>query len=244
MKIKTTLSITEARKEIFSITKEIQNEDNYFTLTERGFPKAVILSAEKFESLIDNENKKLMLADGDCNRYASQNKYSHVFAKTLIIRDESRVVYLSGNDQDLKNQKESLIKAQLYVNLIEKYKYPFFLVEFGRYVKVGSKEGKHYIEADVIVNDEKGNVKMIFETISFSDFEKNSDKVVSDLFELANALSWIKKPEYIICFSRDCGKNPINEKILAIDCRKFNSFLTWKKAGRPAGKEIPAFKNC
>jgi prevent-host-death family protein len=51
MKIKNTLPISEARKNIFSIAKEIQKSEVYYTLTEKGRPKVVMLSAEKFESL-------------------------------------------------------------------------------------------------------------------------------------------------------------------------------------------------
>ena len=184
MRAKTTLSITSARKNIFGIAEEVQKGDVYYTLTERGCPKMVVLSAKKFEALWENKNNSrgFCLSDGGERKYASQ-----VFAKTLIIRDESRVVYLSGDNQKTKEQEENLVKAQLYVELVEKHKYPLDLVEFGRYVKVGPKEGKHYIEADVIVNCEKGNVKMIFEVSAFSDFEEKTDKVICDLFELANS---------------------------------------------------------
>lgn len=50
MNTKTTLSISEARKKIFNIAKEVQKPSNYYTLTEKGRPKAVIMSAEEFES--------------------------------------------------------------------------------------------------------------------------------------------------------------------------------------------------
>jgi|GEM_PF-515693 len=47
---KTTLSISEARKNIFNISNEAQKPGNYYTLTEKGRPKVVIISAEEFES--------------------------------------------------------------------------------------------------------------------------------------------------------------------------------------------------
>ncbi|HOX30448.1 MAG TPA: type II toxin-antitoxin system Phd/YefM family antitoxin [Candidatus Paceibacterota bacterium] len=47
---KTTISISEARKRIFEIAEEVQKPDNYFTLTEKGRPKAVLMSAEQFDS--------------------------------------------------------------------------------------------------------------------------------------------------------------------------------------------------
>ena len=50
MDTKTTLPISEARKEIFKIAERVQKPSTYYTLTEKGKPKAVVLSAEEFES--------------------------------------------------------------------------------------------------------------------------------------------------------------------------------------------------
>jgi len=50
MRVKTTIPISEARKNIFKIANDVQEPGNYYTFTENGRPKAVILSAEEFES--------------------------------------------------------------------------------------------------------------------------------------------------------------------------------------------------
>lgn len=50
MNTKTTLPITEARRHIFDITEEVQKPGTYYTITEKGRPKAVLMSAEEFES--------------------------------------------------------------------------------------------------------------------------------------------------------------------------------------------------
>lgn len=50
MRLKTTIPISEARKRIFDIAEEVQKPDNYYTFTEKGRPKAVLMSAEKFDS--------------------------------------------------------------------------------------------------------------------------------------------------------------------------------------------------
>lgn len=50
MDTKTTLSISEARKSIFKIAEKIQKLGVYYTLTEKGKPKAVVISADEFES--------------------------------------------------------------------------------------------------------------------------------------------------------------------------------------------------
>jgi prevent-host-death family protein len=50
MTTKNTLPISEARKKIFKIAEEAQKPGNYYTFTENGRPKVVLLSAEEFES--------------------------------------------------------------------------------------------------------------------------------------------------------------------------------------------------
>lgn len=64
MDTKTTISISEARKRIFDIAEDVQAPGIYFTLTEKGRPKAVMMSATEFESWqettdILRENPKL-----------------------------------------------------------------------------------------------------------------------------------------------------------------------------------------
>lgn len=51
MNTKNTLSISEARKKIFEIAKDVQKPSTYYTLTENGRPKVVLMSAEEFDSL-------------------------------------------------------------------------------------------------------------------------------------------------------------------------------------------------
>lgn len=48
--VKTTISISEARKRIFDIAEEVQTPNKVYTLTADGKPKAVIMSAEEYES--------------------------------------------------------------------------------------------------------------------------------------------------------------------------------------------------
>ncbi|MFA5830357.1 MAG: type II toxin-antitoxin system Phd/YefM family antitoxin [Candidatus Paceibacterota bacterium] len=50
---KTTISISEARKRIFEIAEEVQSPSKVYTLTSDGKPKAVIMSAEEYESWLE-----------------------------------------------------------------------------------------------------------------------------------------------------------------------------------------------
>lgn len=50
MFINKTLSITDARSKIFTLAEKVQQPGTFFTLTENGRAKAVVMSAEEFES--------------------------------------------------------------------------------------------------------------------------------------------------------------------------------------------------
>lgn len=50
MDIKKIISLTEARKNIFKIIEDVEKKGAYYTLTERGRAKAVIMPADDFES--------------------------------------------------------------------------------------------------------------------------------------------------------------------------------------------------
>ncbi len=54
MNPKYTLPISEARKKIFEIAEEVQKPGRHYTLTENGRPKAVILSMEEYDSLMED----------------------------------------------------------------------------------------------------------------------------------------------------------------------------------------------
>lgn len=50
MNSKTTLSITEARKQLFALAQKAQQSGLHYTLTEKGKAKVVLMSADEFES--------------------------------------------------------------------------------------------------------------------------------------------------------------------------------------------------
>lgn len=47
---KKTVSLTEARKNIFDIAEDVQHPDTHYLFTENGRPKAVMMSAEEFDA--------------------------------------------------------------------------------------------------------------------------------------------------------------------------------------------------
>lgn len=88
MNIKTTLPISEARKQIFNIATDVQRPNRHYTLTENGRPKAVVLSAEEYESLIESvdilNNVSLMkkIKQGQ----AEYKKGQYVSLETILLK--------------------------------------------------------------------------------------------------------------------------------------------------------------
>lgn len=72
MNSKTTLSISEARKRIFDIAEDVQKPGKFYTFTENGTPKAVLMSAEQFDSLM--EDLELASDPGFAKRIAQAEK--------------------------------------------------------------------------------------------------------------------------------------------------------------------------
>jgi len=116
MNTKTTLSITEARKEIFKITDEAQKPGNYYTLTEKGRPKVVVMSAEEFESWKEtievtrqfpNLNKDIKEAERDY-RKGNYITLADFFKKEgYVLADKGKRKYGVQNRSAKKSSKRS-----------------------------------------------------------------------------------------------------------------------------------------
>jgi prevent-host-death family protein len=116
MESKRTLSITEARKRIFEIIEEVQKPDIYYTLTEKGRPTAVILSAETFEDLLDDLDiysdptlqKEIEAAEKEYKRgeYISWDELKQqlgiVHKEQFVIADRGKEKYRAGRKQKVK----------------------------------------------------------------------------------------------------------------------------------------------
>lgn len=60
-----TMSITEARKRIFDLAEKTQTPGAYFTLTEKGKPCMVLVSAGEYESMIETMEVERIFPDLD-----------------------------------------------------------------------------------------------------------------------------------------------------------------------------------
>ena len=72
MNSKNTLSISEARKKIFEIAEDVQKPGKHYTFTENGIPKAVLMSADQYDSLV--EDLELLSDPGFAKRMEAAEK--------------------------------------------------------------------------------------------------------------------------------------------------------------------------
>lgn len=115
MTVKTTVPITEARKKIFELAQEVQKPGIYYTFTEKGRPKAVLMSAEEFESwqetmevmrefpALDKDIKEVDRAvkTGEYKKWATLDELMAKYG--YIVADKGKTKYEVGN----KNQQKS-----------------------------------------------------------------------------------------------------------------------------------------
>lgn len=270
MQTKNTMSITQGRKEIFSIAKDIREKNEYFTLTERGKPAIVLLAAEKFEKMLKkvfrpnkNKNESDFLGslgagfvqdrtDGESYRTRRSFQGESVFfdlrelgarGKVLVVCDENQAVYSSRQAIEKLNCSRDLIVAQLYVELIEKYGYPIGSIKIGTYVKIGQGNLGGFIEADVLADGGNSGGNLLFAVSDFENYEKNEKLKVQELFVLAQGLKKTKqKIDFLIYFSRRYSTESLKEKIKVIDAKKFPTFSAWQKAGNPFERKIPKYR--
>ncbi len=52
--MKNIISITEARKDIFTIAEKVQKVGNHYMFTEDGKPKLAVMSADEYENLMED----------------------------------------------------------------------------------------------------------------------------------------------------------------------------------------------
>jgi antitoxin YefM len=106
MNIKTILPISEARKKIFDIAKKVQRPNTYYTLTEKGRPKAVVMSAEEFESLQEtievtrdfpNLEKEIKEAKRDYKKGDYITLQDFLAKEGYVLEDKKRKHGISGN---------------------------------------------------------------------------------------------------------------------------------------------------
>ncbi|MDP3014319.1 MAG: type I restriction enzyme HsdR N-terminal domain-containing protein, partial [Candidatus Subteraquimicrobiales bacterium] len=159
-------------------------------------------------------------------------------------RDGSKITYTAQSFTDDYFDPEEKVRAELYIDLIEKYKYQLSkeIIELEKYRKIGHPHKKTDIKMDIVVYNKDHSPFMLFELKSRDEYDKEYLKSIqTQLFEPAATEDKGKGTlKFLIYYTRwhdDDGK--LQEKYETIDYAKYKSFEDWEEAGRPNLRYIP-----
>jgi len=161
-----------------------------------------------------------------------------------INRDGSKITYLAQGYTDKFLDPEEQVRAELYIELIEKYKYKpdKNIIKLEKYRKIGHPHKKTDIKMDIVVYDENHNPFMLFELKSPEEYDKYFESSIkTQLFEPAATEDKGKGTlKFLVYYTRwydEDGK--LHEKYETIDYTKYKTFEDWESAGRPNLRYIP-----
>ena len=116
MNYKTTLSISEARKKIFQIAENVQKPGTYYTFTENGRSKAVLMSAEELESWRETLNVVRDFPDLKKDIKTAREEYKKgdyitindlLLSHGYVFKDSSKQKYGTSNSNSKKSSKRN-----------------------------------------------------------------------------------------------------------------------------------------
>ena len=114
MPLPKTITITEARNNIFELAKQAQRPGAYFTLTENGRPKIVIMSANEFESWAEtlevikdfpNLKKDIAEAESDLKKGLCITLDEYLINEGLVVANTGKKKYGVHSGVAKKNTK-------------------------------------------------------------------------------------------------------------------------------------------
>ena len=116
MDVKNILPVTEIRKKLFQILKEIEKTGAHYMITEKGKPKAVMMSAEEYESWIETFEVMKEFPDLDEEIKEAKSDYRKgnyvtldqiIKKREFIIADKSGKKYGLSGRHSKKSSKRS-----------------------------------------------------------------------------------------------------------------------------------------
>lgn len=248
MRTRTTLSLSEARKKIFTIAEEVQESGVFYTLTEYGRPKVVVAAAEAFESLLD----QVAFARSRRTRHnqveTRESGVSYEAASDAwvsLVREVPTVPYADGRLADPHSQAKDLVRAQLYVELVEKCGYSLETVRVGKYVRVGEADSRKYIEADILVEDKRKGSVIVCMVVAPDVYERRSATAMRELFEIAAALHShgrkLKDIKLIYYTRLQKGAERARQRCMVVDYGQYQTFENWEKQGMKKETALPKY---
>lgn len=238
------ITITDARKEIFSLTDSVAKKNIVFTLTEHGLPKVILLSPKRYAFLQQKTVTERELSNSNASPFFPAAWSVRDTAKKTYARDTASLLSIpsSRGEINLLANAKKLAVAQLFVKLAEEYGYSSQQLQLDTCIRIDGYHGNHTIDIDLLLTDEQGNPVALFLVAPFQKYNDLKQRSFRDLFEINHSL----KKEYgcdtvrhLVYFSRTVGDPDAKDLWTAIDAQKFSSFSQWKQKKCPAETIFP-----
>mgnify|MGYP001594953854 CR=1 FL=1 len=170
-------------------------------------------------------------------RYLRIHEQFFVFSRRapyMVLRD-------TGDDAaDADRHERDRMVAQLCVDLIERYGYRLSQLHVRELVPIVSQEGWQYPEADLLIEGNGGNPRLLVKAMTSQQYETALETGIAELFLLARAIpSRRTTPLFIIPYTRRRERRATREKFLVINAAAYGSMDAWIAAGRPTESAIP-----
>lgn len=133
---------------------------------------------------------------------------------------------------------EELVRAYLVVKLVKELRYPIESLEFEKEWEIGRKGKKPWARAraDIVVQNQSNNF-MLIEVKAPSKYDTDVEEIKTQLFNVASLAK--KNLRYLIYYTAEIFAHGIQERLIAIDFKKYRDFDEWEDAGRPNLLGIP-----
>jgi prevent-host-death family protein len=232
MLAKNILSLTEARKNIFSLVDEVNKENTTFILTEHGRAKAALISIALFDRISDSSSKKRVPQFPQS--FFVKNSVS---APVWMVRDGDEVGY-QRDSTDAWEEERAYARSILYVTLVEKFKHEPQRIEVGHHVELSSSSGSQHFEIDLIVSDQGGNPFMVCMLIPWTATLKEQEEAIRLFYLLIENVDITAKPSWLVGFSYEYKNKKGQSRAFVIDYKKYPTFALWQAGGKERKEEL------
>jgi len=171
--------------------------------------------------------------------YARQKRLIKTGLATI---EDSSITYSRVRYSDNIEDPEEQVRADLYLDLVEKYEYSADnAIEMEKFHKIGHPHKRSDAKIDILVKQPDSRPFMVIELKSPDDYERYMEmSIQTQLFNLAAVENQVHHTiKYLVYYTRIWEAGALIEKTVCIDYAKYQSFEDWDAAGRPNLRGIP-----
>lgn len=167
-----------------------------------------------------------------------------VYERVDRVREMAKFSYGSDRSLDKSYRSRELVKSQLYVELIEKYDYPLYMIEVGRLVRIGDAGSRFFTEVDVVVDDRKKGEVILFAVVEKDAYEGRMERAFRELFDIANTFFAVEKSTIrLVYFTRSHSRSSGElTRCMSVSFNDYFSFENWAKDGMLHEENIPSYQ--